>query len=253
MKRLRRLERVSAHKRKSTPFHLKQEEISSSEEDNVSNTTKEEDETDDFSESADDRRIRLSKIFVDQVSSLHSASYDDSVDECSLRRSNSPAMSGMVETSWEISSSRHLYGHRGAVTCLCLSNDDSFFVSGSKDNSLVLWDTETCDKHDLQRQRMDMVRNNSVISVAASSDGRYVACGDTDGRVRLFDPRLKFSNVHTFEGHRGAVTGVSFQFDGCALFSCSSDRCLKYWDMNLMGFVETLFGHQVFFGCLRVD
>jgi ribosomal RNA-processing protein 9 len=243
------MKRARAHlTRKSTPFHLKQDEVSSGEEDNISNTTIEEDETDDFSESVDARRIRLSKIFVDQVGSLHSVSCEDSEDERSSKRfaNHSSAGSVVTEDKWDITSSRHLYGHRGAVTCLCLSNDESFLVSGSKDDSLVFWDTETGDKRQLQRKRLEVVHNNSVLSVAVSSDGRYVACGDTDGRVQIFDPRVKVSNVHTYEGHRGAVTGVSFQSDGSALFSCSSDRCMKYWDMNSMGFVETLFGHQVF-------
>ena len=49
----------------------------------------------------------------------------------------------------------------------------------------------------------------------------------------------------SLQGHRDAVTCLSFRRDSYSLFSGSLDRCLKHWDLNEMGYLETMFGHQV--------
>jgi ribosomal RNA-processing protein 9 len=80
--------------------------------------------------------------------------------------------------------------------------------------------------------------------VAVSSDGRYVAAGGRDKLIHVFDSRTN-EEIKSFSGHRDDVTCLSFQRDSMSLFSGSLDRCIKHWDLNEMGYLETLFGHQV--------
>jgi len=69
--------------------------------------------------------------------------------------------------------------------------------------------------------------------------------------VRIFDLRLAEAEIKAFQGHRDAITSLSFRRDSYSLFSGSLDRCLKHWDLNEMGYLETLFGHQD--GVMAVD
>ena len=89
-----------------------------------------------------------------------------------------------------------------------------------------------------------------IWSVAVSTDGRFVASGGKDSNIRVYDQRMKYAEVHVFKGHRGAISCLAFQTGTHALISGSYDRCLKYWDLNEMGYVETMFGHQVTFLCV---
>lgn len=145
-----------------------------------------------------------------------------------------------------------LAGHQLAVTCVALSTDDCTVYSGSKDNSVIRWDTETGAKTFIKHKWSRKTHKDSqshegeVLSVAISSDMRYLASGGRDNLIRIYDTRLSgdCSEVQSFCGHRDAVTSLTFQKDTYSLFSGSADRCIKHWDLNEMGYLETLFGHQ---------
>lgn len=143
----------------------------------------------------------------------------------------------------------NIYSLQLSVTSVTLSSQDNFIISGSKDNSVIRWDTETGSKDYLcQRwKRSPLHRNASqgeILSVAVSSDDLYAACGGRDNKIHIFDLRIN-EEIHVFEGHRDAVTSLSFRRGSLSLFSGSLDRSMKHWDLNEMGYLETLFGHQV--------
>lgn len=137
-----------------------------------------------------------------------------------------------------------------AVTAVALSSDDRTVYSVSKDNSLIAWDIETSSKQVLipkwRRSTHQDVQCHSgeLLSVAVTSDGRYVACGGRDATVKIVDTRNN-ELIKSFTGHRDAITCMSFRKDSYSLFSGSLDRTVKHWDLNEMGYLETLFGHQV--------
>jgi len=49
--------------------------------------------------------------------------------------------------------------------------------------------------------------------------------------------------VQDFPGHKGPVTGLTFQSGTNQLFSCSDDRSIKIWSLDDRAYIETLFGH----------
>lgn len=139
-----------------------------------------------------------------------------------------------------------------SVTCVALSADEASIYSGSKDNSVIHWDTETGKKRNILRPKWsrgthgdDQSWDGEVLCVSNTSDGRYAVSSGRDKSIRIFDSRLKNAEIKCLQGHRDAVTCLSFRRDSYSLFSGSLDRCLKHWDLNEMGYLETMFGHQV--------
>lgn len=65
--------------------------------------------------------------------------------------------------------------------------------------------------------------SGEVLSVAVSSDGKYVASGGRDKLIHIFDSRTN-EEIKSFSGHRDDVTCLSFQRDSMSLFSGSLDR-----------------------------
>lgn len=83
----------------------------------------------------------------------------------------------------------------------------------------------------------------SIFSVAASSDGRFIATGGADKRLIIWSA-ADLSPLRVFTQHRDSVTGLAFRRGTNQLFSGSKDRTIKTWSLNELAYVETLFGHQ---------
>lgn len=78
-----------------------------------------------------------------------------------------------------------------------------------------------------------------INAIAVSHDNTYLATGDNDSMLFIW----KCDNldlVKIFRGHRGPITGLAFAKDKRVLYSCSQDRSVKTWDLDQMGYVETL-------------
>lgn len=82
-----------------------------------------------------------------------------------------------------------------------------------------------------------------VLSLAVSSDGRYVTAGNRAKEILVWDGRTN-TLVKTFTGHRDAVSALTFRLGSHSLYSGSCDRCVKHWNLDDMAYVETLYGHQ---------
>jgi len=85
--------------------------------------------------------------------------------------------------------------------------------------------------------------------MTTSHDDRYLAVGGRDNCVRIFDIRTLPSGAATqpiaiMEGHKKAVTCLSFRHRTLDLYSGSDDRCIRRYDLHSMTYVETLYGHQ---------
>ena len=141
-------------------------------------------------------------------------------------------------------------GHDLSVTCVALATNESFALSGSKDNSVIKWDVETQQKTVLRAKWSrathfeKQASDGEVLSVAISSDGRYCVSAGRDKMIRIYDARAGNAEVKALGGHGAAVTSLAFRRESYSLFSGSVDRCLKHWDLSEMGYLETLFGHQ---------
>lgn len=75
-------------------------------------------------------------------------------------------------------------------------------------------------------------RKHCVMGVCVSPDGQRVAGGDTDGPVRLFEPRAgKLELTRVFQGPTAWTTGVSFSADGKWVL-CASDGDMWLLDVE---------------------
>ena len=62
--------------------------------------------------------------------------------------------------------------------------------------------------------------------------------------------------VQAFNGHKGAVMGLTFRQGTQQLMSCSLDRYIKLWSVEDRSYIDTLYGYQsdiMAIDCLRQE
>ncbi|KAG7029820.1 U3 snoRNP-associated protein-like YAO, partial [Cucurbita argyrosperma subsp. argyrosperma] len=162
-----------------------------------------------------------------------------------------------------------LVKHRQSVTAVALSEDDSKGFSSSKDGTILRWDVdsgkgekyqwpsdEALRLHGAKDPQGRATRHSKVtLSLAVSSDGRYLASGGLDRHVHIWDTRTR-EHIQAFPGHRGPVSCLTFRQGTSELFSGSYDRTVKIWNVEDRAYINTLFGHQsevLTIDCLRKE
>jgi WD40 repeat protein len=83
----------------------------------------------------------------------------------------------------------------------------------------------------------------AVYEVSYSPDGKTLASGSYERRVKLWDVGTG-KELKTLNGHQAEVVSVSYSPDGKTLASASRDRTVKLWDVGTGKELNTLKGHQ---------
>ena len=96
-------------------------------------------------------------------------------------------------------------------------------ISGSKDNTIKIWDanTEECLK-------TLAGHSDYVASVAYSPDGTKIISGSEDNTIKIWDANTG-ECLKTLEGHSFPVRSVAYSPDGTKIISGSLDYTIKIW------------------------
>ena len=125
-----------------------------------------------------------------------------------------------------------LTGHTRQVTAVAFSPDGNTLASGSKDETIRLWDVLTGEqKNKFTGQK------RTITAIAFSPDGKTLATGngllgdasDIEIQIRLWN--LQTGEHTSLVGHEKDITAVAFSPDGKTLVSCSRDRKVFFWDV----------------------
>ncbi|KIM86900.1 hypothetical protein PILCRDRAFT_815342 [Piloderma croceum F 1598] len=117
-------------------------------------------------------------------------------------------------------------GHTGWVSSVAFSQDGKHIVSGSHDQTIRVWDSETGDVvlGPLEGH------THGVKSVAFSQDGKRIVSGSNDQTIHVWDSETGDVVIGPLEGHTSSVESVAFSQDGKRIVSGSGDQTIRVWD-----------------------
>ncbi|KHN20072.1 Guanine nucleotide-binding protein subunit beta-2 [Glycine soja] len=153
---------------------------------------------------------------------------------CSIFNLNSPA-----DRDGNLAVSQMLSGHKGYVSsCQYVPDEDTHLVTGSGDQTCVLWDITTGFRTSVFGGEFQSGHTADVLSISINrSNSRMFVSGSCDSTARLWDTRVASRAVRTFHGHRGDVNTVKFFPDGNRFGTGSDDGTCRLFDIRT--------GHQL--------
>ncbi|KFG85253.1 hypothetical protein MANI_114843 [Metarhizium anisopliae] len=129
--------------------------------------------------------------------------------------------------------------HSRYILSIAFSPDVKILALGSSDWRVRLWDVDegtliktlAYRNHIIRDERTTEDHSRYVLSIAFSPNGKIIASGSSDWRVRLWSID-KSVPLTTLEGHRSWVRAVAFSTDGKLLASASTDGMLCLWNFD---------------------
>ncbi len=133
---------------------------------------------------------------------------------------------------------RKLTGFKGKANAVAFSPDGSTVYAAGGEAGIVgiVKSWKTSDGAPLQSFEGHL---DAAYSLAVSPDGKMIATGAYDQKIRLWDTATG-KEVALLKGHNGVVNGLSFRPDGKVLASASADRTVKLWSIPGGQRLETL-------------
>lgn len=174
--------------------------------------------------------------------------------------------------------------HKQAITEICFSPDSDQVLTGSEDNTLVLWnlppydselhDSTINDEHKLVCYRLS--DHKSPVMAVAINENRCISASK-DGQVKLWklfnantSRHSAYSNSQldttnpmifkqpspepsTYSCHRSIVRSITFSPDGCSFATASDDKSVKIWSTECRNklLFSCLDGHTNWIKCVR--
>ncbi|KAJ5112314.1 hypothetical protein N7532_000359 [Penicillium argentinense] len=265
-------------------------DLDEDENDIVSSGSGEESESDsDDGETAGDRRLKLAERYLDNIrEEVDEVGFDaaeidrdliaerlkEDVDEFKGRTFRK------IASKLSLPTASHSFFRSDTQTTTSIAVHAPYVYTVSKDKTLTKWELATPNDPNAahngtskrppppQRKKPKRLRyargvrkiaetgeehghTGSILTVAVSPSGRFVATGGADNKLIIWDAET-LTPTKTFTQHRDSVSSLSFarhistMSSGEQLFSGSYDRTIKTWSVSGAGhaYVETLFGHQ---------
>ncbi len=128
-----------------------------------------------------------------------------------------------------------LNGHSGGgVLAVAVSADGKFALTGSTDQTALLWDLETG-----KQLRRFVGHDDAVSAVQFSKDGQFVLTASWDKTARLWETatgkqiRVFVENRNgVLIGHSGKILSAAISADGRLVATASEDKTARIWDLK---------------------
>jgi WD40 repeat protein len=116
--------------------------------------------------------------------------------------------------------------HKDKIICLAINPAGTILATGSKDNTIKLFDLKSFKELVTLKGHKGHVR-----SLAFSSDGKFLLSGSEDNKVKLWDLDKNIDLI-TYDGATDYITSVCFSPDNTLVAAGSDDKYVRVWKID---------------------
>lgn len=122
-------------------------------------------------------------------------------------------------------------GHKKTVKTIVFSKDGRRLLSGSRDDSAILWDVQGAILHVLNQH------NSDVLSVDFAPTQDTIVTSSWDRTIMLWDTSGNF--IREMRGHTDRIYSVSYHKRGGKIISAGMDGTIRLWDTGTYQNIKT--------------
>lgn len=135
---------------------------------------------------------------------------------------------------------------QGSFSCMEVTKDDKYMITGGEDGITRIWDIEEA----VQLKALE--GHTSVINcLAITEDGKYCITGGGDGTARIWDIE-EGVQIKVLEGHIHGIVCIAITSDGKYCITCGADGIGRIWDIQEGVLFKLLEGHSDRILCLAI-
>ncbi|ORY96519.1 WD40-repeat-containing domain protein [Syncephalastrum racemosum] len=136
----------------------------------------------------------------------------------------------------------NLCGHRNNVKCVeFLGEEGREIVSGSSDNTLRIWGTDSSECHAVLEGH-----RSRIWDVSSTRQGDFVASASGDGTVKIWKVKGSMPACSTtLTGHAGDVYSAQYHPNESHIVTGGYDKNIRLYDVNTGAIVKAFPGHQL--------
>ncbi|MBN3290963.1 PWP2 protein, partial [Polypterus senegalus] len=136
------------------------------------------------------------------------------------------------------------------ISSIAINNTGDWIALGCSGlGQLLVWEWQS-ESYIMKQQG----HFNSMVALAYSPDGQYIATGGDDGKVKVWNTNSGFCFV-TFTEHTSSVSAVTFNYTGFVILSASLDGTVRAFDLHRQyrNFRTFTSPQPTQFSCLAID
>lgn len=151
----------------------------------------------------------------------------------------------LSEAAYAPGTQRLFVGHAGPVNTVHFSPDEQAIISGSDDQTLIMWDVETGDiirRFEGHQGAVLSAVSRPISALPLSQKEGKLLSASADGTIILWDMETGHQ-IRQFVGHAGPVHCLALSKDGQTVLSGSADHDLILWEIETGQIIRRFAGH----------